>query len=138
MKKLALLPALGILLAACGSEGLAPSPVAVEFQVSSAVAAGDAENSGTARGETNQVVITGTLLADCSTGLSAAARQYGNDKLVLDLLSQPGARTCDVPNQQWAYAYESVLKGVRPGIYQVEILHNSLGFPAPTQTVTVR
>jgi hypothetical protein len=37
-----------------------------------------------------------------------------------------------------AYQYESVLKGIKPGVYRVEILHNAGPFSAATQTVTVR
>lgn len=138
MKKLSLLPVLGILLGACGSDGVAPSPVAVDFQVVSSATSQTAQSSGKAVGAPGEVVVSGTLVGDCSLSLSAAGRQYGSDKLVLDLLSQPGARTCDASAGPVAYQYESVLRGIKPGIYRVEILHNSAGFPAPTQTVTVR
>lgn len=138
MKTLAALPVLGILLAACVSDGVAPSPLVVDLQVVSSAPSASAQSSGKAVGAPGEVAVSGTLVGDCSLALSAAGRQYGSDKLVLDLLSQPGARTCDASAGPVAFQYESVLKGIKPGVYRVEILYNSGAFPAPTQTVTVR
>lgn len=129
--------AAAMLLAGCGEDGVSPNPVRVDFRVVSATASSTAQPAGVAQGEAGRVVITGTFVGECTTGLEAEARQYG-DHLVLDLLSRAGARMCEPGAGRYAFQYESVLTGLKPGKYQVEVLNNAGPFNAPTQIVTVR
>lgn len=135
MKKLGLLLSGAMLvLAGCAEDGVSPTAVAAELRVLSSAPVRDAAPSGTARGEMGAVVVSGTFVGDCSTGLAAEGRRYGG-LLVVDLVSRPGARDCA---GSYAFAYEAVLTNVQPGTYRVEVMHSAGPFPAPTQTVRVR
>jgi hypothetical protein len=137
MKKLVLLSTALLVLGACVEDGVSPTAVPAEFRVLSAVPAAGAGPSGTARGETGSVVVSGTFVGDCSTELSAEGRRY-QDLLVVDLISRTGTRPCQGGTGTFAFEYEAVLTGVQPGLYRVEVMHNAGPFDAPTQTVRVR
>ena len=127
-----------ILLAACGKDGLAPDPVAVQFRVVSATASASATPSAEARGEAGQVLVTGTYVGECSADLEAVARKYDNGLLVLDLVTKPGSRTCEAGAGNYAFQYDAVLSGLEQGQYLLEVQDNSRTSTVPAQSITVR